>query len=171
MAPILFSPQPLPYPVTGNTREHLVSLAKMHSEPSCCALTASSALIPPDTLLPPTCLAASTHLGIQESLAHLLAVASASIALLLDVHSQELSTHALGLLLDSTTGVEDTDNGAEALGGANSGEAGDTAADHQHLGGGHAARGGDLAAEETAWGSGGRGKQGVRRAEGRGQGC
>ncbi len=93
-------------------------------------------------------LAEQGHLGVDELLAHLLGVAALALARLGDLDGQELGAHRLHLIGGRGADVEGADDRAQALGGAERGQAGDAGADHQHLGRRHLAGGGDLPGEE-----------------------
>jgi hypothetical protein len=100
-------------------------------------------------------LAEQRHLGVDELLAHLLGVAALTLARLGDLDGQELGAHRLHLIGDRRPDVEGADDRAQALGGAERGQAGDAGADHQHLGRRDLAGGGDLAGEERTEALGG----------------
>ena len=75
----------------------------------------------------------AAHLGVNELLAHLLRVAAAAVAALLDVDLQELRAEARRLLRDRLARVKHPHDGAHRFGGADGREAGNAAADDQHL--------------------------------------
>ncbi len=88
------------------------------------------------------------HLRGDELRAHLLRVATAAAAVLLDLDLQELRAHALHLLAHLRAGVEPSHDCAEAPRSADRREPGDPGADHEHLRGRHLARGRHLPGEE-----------------------
>ena len=66
------------------------------------------------------------HLGLDELIAHLLGVAATAAAFLVTkVQLQEFRAHAFNLFLHLQPGVESAHDGAQAVGGANRGQAGD----------------------------------------------
>ena len=89
------------------------------------------------------------HLGLDEGRAHLLGVATATLAFFLDVQFEELGAHALDLVLDGGTRVERPDDRPKATGGANGREPGDAGADDQHLGRRHAPGRSHLTSEKS----------------------
>ena len=71
---------------------------------------------------------------------HLLGVAAAALAALLEVHLEELGAKRLGLLLHRGAHVEEADHRAHVLSRLYGGQAGDATAQHEDLGGGHLVR-------------------------------